>query len=68
VALDLLAGRETERTRLRMVRSMPVPFPPEPLRYPVVQLTRAAMARQDERGRRGLLLRTMDRFGVGFDS
>jgi glycine/D-amino acid oxidase-like deaminating enzyme len=68
VALDLLAGRDTERTRLAMVRRRPVPFPPEPVRYPVVQLTRAAMARQDDTGRRGLLLRTMDRFGVGFDS
>ena len=33
VALDLLDGRDTEATRLRYVRSKPVPFPPEPLRY-----------------------------------
>jgi len=68
VALDLLAGRDTERTRLRMVRRRPMPFPPEPVRYPTVQLTRAALARQDVRGRRGVLLRTFDRFGVGFTS
>ena len=30
VMLDLLAGRETERTRLEMVRERPLPFPPEP--------------------------------------
>ena len=32
--LDLLDGRDTEATRLRYVRSKPVPFPPEPLRSP----------------------------------
>ncbi|MGB0098976.1 MAG: FAD-dependent oxidoreductase [Nocardioides sp.] len=68
VALDLLAGAETERTAVQMVRRRPVPFPPEPLRYPAVQATRAALAREDETGRRGALLRTMDRFGVGFNS
>jgi glycine/D-amino acid oxidase-like deaminating enzyme len=68
VALDLLAGRETERTELSMVRRRPVPFPPEPLRWTAVQVTRRALAREDERGERGLLLRTMDRFGVGFNS
>jgi glycine/D-amino acid oxidase-like deaminating enzyme len=68
VALDLLDGRETERTRLRAVTGNAVPFPPEPLRWPAVELTRAALAREDETGRRGLLLRTMDRFGVGFNS
>lgn len=68
VALDLLAGRETERTALSMVRRRPVPFPPEPLRWTAVQATRAALAREDRTGRRGALLRTMDRFGVGFNS
>ncbi|WNG79661.1 FAD-dependent oxidoreductase [Mycobacterium sp. ITM-2016-00316] len=68
VALDLLTGRETERTSLRAVTSRAVPFPPEPLRWPAVEVTRAALAREDETGRRGVLLRTMDRFGVGFNS
>jgi glycine/D-amino acid oxidase-like deaminating enzyme len=68
VALDLLAGRTTERTELSMVRRRPVPFPPEPLRWAAVQATRRALAKQDQRGRRGVLLRTMDRFGVGFNS
>ena len=30
VALDLVDGRRTERTALRMVTTRPVPFPPEP--------------------------------------
>ncbi|HEY3685625.1 MAG TPA: FAD-dependent oxidoreductase [Streptosporangiaceae bacterium] len=69
VMLDLLSGEETDLTRLEMVRSKPVPFPPEPLRSGVVGLTRWSIARADDAsGRRNLWLRTLDRFGVGFDS
>jgi len=69
VMLDLLAGEDTERTRLGMVRSRPMPFPPEPLRYGVVQLTRWSLARADRHeGRRNLWLRALDVIGVGFDS
>jgi glycine/D-amino acid oxidase-like deaminating enzyme len=69
VALDLVHGRDTELTRLELVRSRPLPFPPEPLRYAVVLATRRALIRADERrGRRGLWLRALDRVGAGFDS
>ncbi len=69
VALDLLDGRETEATRLRYTRTKPTPFPPEPLRSAVIQLTRNRLAAADRRaGRRGLWLRALDRFGLGFDS
>jgi glycine/D-amino acid oxidase-like deaminating enzyme len=68
VALDLLADRTTERTEPAMVHQLPVPFPPEPLRWAAVQATRGALAREDRTGRRGALLRVMDRFGVGFNS
>ena len=69
VALDLADGRDTAFTRLRFVRSKPVPFPPEPLRYAGIQLTRRALAAADRNaGRRGLWLRTLDRLGLGFDS
>ena len=69
VGLDLLDGRETEATRLRYVRSKPVPFPPEPLRSGVIQLTRNRLDAADRNvGRRGLWLRTLDRLGLGFDS
>jgi glycine/D-amino acid oxidase-like deaminating enzyme len=69
VMLDLLDGEPTERTRLRMVREKPVPFPPEPLRSGVIQLTRWSLARADAaQGRRNLWLRTLDRLGLGFDS
>ena len=69
VALDLLHERDTELTRLEMVRSRPIPFPPEPLRYAAIQATRRALARADERGgKRGPWLRALDRIGAGFDS
>jgi glycine/D-amino acid oxidase-like deaminating enzyme len=69
VALDLADARDTERARLKMVRSKPVPFPPEPLRWAGITLTRRALARADRReGRRGPWLRTLDRLGMGFDS
>jgi glycine/D-amino acid oxidase-like deaminating enzyme len=69
VTVDLLSGQETERTRLSMVRTKPIPFPPEPLRYAGIQLTRWSLARADRRGgRRNLWLRTLDRAGMGFDS
>ena len=69
VMLDLLEKADTERTRLALVRTKPVPFPPEPLRSAVVQLTRSSLARADRNeGRRDLWLRLLDRLGLGFDS
>jgi glycine/D-amino acid oxidase-like deaminating enzyme len=69
VALDLLDGRQTTATQLRYVRRKPVPFPPEPLRTAVIQLTRNRLAAADRnQGHRGLWLRTLDRLGLGFDS
>ncbi|MER6992306.1 FAD-dependent oxidoreductase [Saccharopolyspora hirsuta] len=68
-ALDLLWGEDTERTRLELVRRAPTPFPPEPLRWPLVQLTRQALARADENaGRRGRWLTYLDRRGLGLGS
>jgi glycine/D-amino acid oxidase-like deaminating enzyme len=69
VALDQLAGLETERTSLRMVRERPLPFPPEPLRWAGVRATTWSLARADRHGgRENLWLRAMDRLGLGFDS
>jgi glycine/D-amino acid oxidase-like deaminating enzyme len=66
--LDLLDNRRTERTELTLVRRKPFPFPPEPFRYPLIQFTRAQLAREDATGHRGAWLRTLDRFGLGFNS
>jgi glycine/D-amino acid oxidase-like deaminating enzyme len=69
VALDQLAGVETARTSLRMVRERPLPFPPEPLRWAGIRATTWSLARADRNGgRENLWLRTMDRLGLGFDS
>lgn len=69
VALDQLAGLDTARTRLRMVRERPVPFPPEPLRWAAIRATTWSLARADRNdGRENLWLRAMDRLGLGFDS
>jgi glycine/D-amino acid oxidase-like deaminating enzyme len=69
VMLDLLDGADNERTRLEMVRSKPLPFPPEPFRYTGIQLTRWAIDRADRNGgRRNLWLRALDTVGLGFES
>ncbi|MGW3601275.1 NAD(P)/FAD-dependent oxidoreductase [Micromonospora sp. NPDC005161] len=69
VLLDLLAGGNTPLTGLDLVRSKPLPFPPEPVRSIGINLTRWSLARADAReGRRDLWLRTLDRLGLGFDS
>ncbi|MEU3709414.1 NAD(P)/FAD-dependent oxidoreductase [Streptomyces catenulae] len=69
VMLDLLSGERTERTELEMVRSKPLPFPPEPLRWAGIGITQWSMTRADAReGHRNLWLRAMDKAGLGFDS
>jgi hypothetical protein len=69
VALDLLDRPEADHLSLRLLRRRAVPWPPEPLRYIGVQLTRRAMAKADQNeGRRGPWLRLLDSLGLGFDS
>ncbi|MCB8957738.1 MAG: FAD-dependent oxidoreductase [Nocardioides sp.] len=69
VMLDRLSGLETERTRLEMVRRMPLPFPPTPVADVGIALTRWSIDRADHRqGRRNAFLRTLDAAGLGFDS
>ncbi|MGB7875035.1 MAG: FAD-dependent oxidoreductase [Anaerolineales bacterium] len=69
VMLDLLNGEDNERTRLRMVREIPIPFPPEPVRSAVVNLTRWSMNQADRNnGKRNLWLKILDAAGLGFDS
>ena len=69
VLLDVLAGRRNELTALDLVRSRPLPFPPEPLRWLGIEATRRSLDRADRSdGRRNLWLRALDRLGLGFDS
>ena len=69
VLLDKIDRLDTERTRLRMVREMPPPFPPEPFAFLGIQATRWSLNRADHHGgKRNLFLRALDAVGLGFDS
>jgi glycine/D-amino acid oxidase-like deaminating enzyme len=69
VMLDQLWGLKTERTQLKMVKSLPIPFPPDPIAWMGVAVSKWAMNRADHnRGKRNFVLRTLDALGLGFDS
>jgi glycine/D-amino acid oxidase-like deaminating enzyme len=69
VMLDLLTGRQTERTELEMVRSKPIPFPPEPVKWAGIGITKWSLDRADRNeGKRNIWLKAMDSLGLGFDS
>jgi glycine/D-amino acid oxidase-like deaminating enzyme len=69
VVRDFILRPDSDLLQLRFVRSRPIPFPPEPLRFAAVQAVRWELDRADRNeGRRGLLLRTLDALGIGFDS
>jgi glycine/D-amino acid oxidase-like deaminating enzyme len=69
VMLDLLDERDTERTRLTMVRKKPMPFPPEPFRWIFIRIIQWSLQRADDHeGRRNLWLRLLALFNLGFDS
>ena len=69
VVRDVILRPAEDRLRLRLVTSPPIPVPPEPLRSLAVDTVRWELDRADRNeGRRGLLLRTFDAMGIGFDS
>ena len=69
IALQRLDHPDDPLLRVRLARSRAFPWPPEPLRWLVVQLTRHELARADRNGgRRGPWLRLLDALGLGFDS
>ena len=69
VVRDFLLRPGEDRLQLRLVTSPTIPFPSEPLRSFVVDTVRHELDRADrEAGRRGLILRSLDAIGVGFDS
>ncbi|MGI9006461.1 MAG: NAD(P)/FAD-dependent oxidoreductase, partial [Streptosporangiaceae bacterium] len=66
VLLDLLSGQPTERTELELVRTTPLPFPPEPVRAAGIGLTRWSLARGDRSGgRRSAWMRALEGIGLG---
>jgi len=67
VALELLGYEPSEILGLQLVRKTPLPWPPEPLRWTGVTMTRKALERADDnQGKRGLWLRLLDRLNLGF--
>ena len=67
--LDLLNKVKNEWTHLKMVTEKPIPFPPEPIRWAVVNLTRWAIDQADRNeGNRNFWLKLLDATGLGFDS
>ena len=69
VLTDKLLAPDSGLLDLALTSTKPVPFPPEPLRWAGVTMTRRAIARSDRReGRRGPWLAALDRVGIGFDS
>ena len=69
VVRDLILRPDSDRLRLRLVQSAPIPFPPEPFRSVAVNTVRHELDRADRNeGRRSVLLQTLDALGIGFDS
>jgi len=64
MALD----RPSELLELCLVRKRPLPYPPEPLRSWSVAAVTRALRRVDEGRPPGLMLRVLERMGIGFSS
>jgi glycine/D-amino acid oxidase-like deaminating enzyme len=69
IVRDFVLRPDSDLLKLRFVQTPPIPFPPEPLRSVAVNTVRWELDRADRNaGKRGLLLRTLDALGIGFDS
>lgn len=69
VCLDLLDRPDSDLCALDFVRRRPLPFPPEPIRWIGITITRKEYERADRNhGHQSLWLRTLSRLGLGFDS
>jgi hypothetical protein len=68
ILAHLALDRASELLELALVRRKPFPYPPEPLRsWSVAHVTRA-LRRVDQGERPSVLLRLLDRMGIGFSS
>ncbi len=68
ILAHLTLERPSELLDLSLVRRKPFPYPPEPLRSWAVGTVTAALRRTDRGEEAGLLLRLLDRLGIGFSS
>ena len=72
IAAKVLAHRALERPTelfdLKMVREKPFPYPPEPFRSLAVSMVTRSLRRVDAGENPGLLLKLLNRLGIGFSS
>jgi glycine/D-amino acid oxidase-like deaminating enzyme len=68
ILAHLALDRATDLLDLAMVRTPPFPYPPEPLRRWAVGLVTRRLRKLDQGEAPGLLLRVLDRLGIGFSS
>jgi hypothetical protein len=65
----MLMDKQPDGLATEMVCTLPHPFPPEPFKSWGISQTQRSLAKADNNGgRRDVLLRTLDRLGIGFDS
>lgn len=68
ILAHLALDRPHELLSLAMVRRQPFPYPPEPVRGWAVEAVTRALRRVDEGEPPALLLRVLERMGIGFSS
>jgi glycine/D-amino acid oxidase-like deaminating enzyme len=68
VLAHLALDRESDLLDLTLVKKPPFPYPPEPLRGWAVNAVTRALRKVDQGAAPGLLLRLLDRLGLGFSS
>ncbi|MFK7730925.1 MAG: NAD(P)/FAD-dependent oxidoreductase [Pseudomonadales bacterium] len=67
VAIEMLGYGPTDILKLDFITRKALPWAPEPLRWLGVRFTQYELARADRNGgQRGLWLKLLDRFGLGF--
>jgi len=68
ILAHLALERSSDLLELALVQRPPFPYPPEPLRTWAVRSVTRALRRVDAGAEPGILLRLLDRLGVGFSS
>jgi len=68
ILAHLALDRPSDLLDLSLVRKRPLPYPPEPLRSWSVAAVTRALRRVDEGQPPGLMLRVLERMGIGFSS
>ena len=68
ILAHLVLEKESPLLELAMVKRKPLPYPPEPLRRLAVSAVTRSLRRVDAGGKPSLLLKVLDRVGIGFSS